>query len=147
MEINKHSRLSDDKPERERQAIMSERPLQWYTSNISANRALEYGDMMHNIDASVTLRAKPTRSNNLDDIPSTELMGTAPYKGLRDGPIDVESQLIYGSYVTRHDLKCTDDNRIRTHTLNVDSVPLTYHDGVQGVSTRAHNRTSCQKKF
>jgi hypothetical protein len=48
------------------------------------------------VTASNALRSEPTRLNYVDH-PSTELFGTAPFKGRNDGPVDVESSLIHGN--------------------------------------------------
>lgn len=98
MQLNQQSRLYYDADETRAHTINSERPMQYRIMdnvNITQNKYMEYPNSLQNIDTLSSLRSKPTRLNE-GDRDTTMLYGTAPLQARNDGPVDVESSLLYG---------------------------------------------------
>ena len=93
-DINKNSRILYDLTETSNQKITSEMPIKYITDEINKTRYLEHPNM-YDINIENSIRMKPTNLNeNVRD--NIFLSGTAPYRGLHDGPVDDESSLFFG---------------------------------------------------
>ena len=104
MSYNQSSRLFYDTSEEEQHRILSEKPLQWYTTDTQQNRTLEYSNNINDVDVDSQLRLFNNKVTRLNDheYASAELFGTAPYMLQRGTPeneqVDTESNLIFGDY-------------------------------------------------
>lgn len=102
MSYNQSSRLFYDASEEQQHRVLSEQPLQWYTSDTQQNRTLEYSNATQDIDTDSNLRLYTTKTTRLNehDYPMCELFGTAPYTLQNGTPnneqVDIESNLFYG---------------------------------------------------
>lgn len=95
--MNQNTRPLYDKISTQNRAVLTSRPMQYYTANLTDERKL-VEPSPESIDTDTKLRMKPTRLNEFNR-PQTELYGTAPYKLHGASPmVDVESTLRYPVY-------------------------------------------------
>ena len=138
------TRIMYDKVETNNQTIYAEMPMKYITSDISKSRFLEHGNMA-DISIEDELRAQPTRLNeNVRD--NVFLSGTAPYKGLNDGPIDVDTSLRF-SETSTNDVCIRQAGVINDYPF-LDPFSMKIHDPIEnpfGVSTRVEYRNKCFK--
>ena len=141
--LNQNTRIMYDKVEKDNQVIYSEAPMKYITSEINQNRYLEHPSMM-DVKAENQLRSKPTHLNEIirDNV---ILTGTAPYRGLHDGPVDKESELLFGEYRSdclRPDVIEYSTERFLNETNMKTQVPM---EQPSGISTRNIYRNKCFK--
>lgn len=146
-DLNLNSRILYDNVETENQRIQSEMPLKYLTDDINKARYLENPNMM-DVNSETDLRMKPTRLNEIfrDNI---FLTGTAPFKARNDGPIDSESDLIFGDNVdtggcVRRDLM---ESNMFDHVF-LDPFKLKTkepNDNLNSIGTRTEYRNKCFK--
>ena len=74
-------------------AIETSKPMRYHMLDSAQLQQNRIGPF--DITASNELRSAPTRLN-YQDIPSTPLYGTAPFKARNAGPVDIESTLFHG---------------------------------------------------
>jgi hypothetical protein len=120
-----NTRTFYDSDETRAHTINSTKPLKYRimdNATFSQNRYLEYANNLHDIDANSSLRAEPTRLNELD-YPTTELYGTAPFKARNAGPVDIESTLLYGERFEGCNKPFTEEHRYFDNRISLP-VPL-----------------------
>ena len=148
MNLNQQTKLFYDKEHNKQHRILSERPLQYYTFQNSQNRFLKNTSLESIIDSN-NLRFTPTRLNE-NERDNIMLHGTAPFKGLHDGPKVIENQLIYGEpsknkYCDKgllNDYAYFENNVL--HPNLFAGVPLVVEETHRnGISTRSDYRNAC----
>ena len=132
-----------DSVETKNQVVYSETPIKFLTADYNQNRYLENPSMI-DIQKENDIRSRPTHLNEIirDNV---ILKGTAPYKGLHDGPVDKESELRFGEYVSDcvlPDVIESSDDRFLNEQSFKTQVPL---DTPSGISTRNIYRNKCFK--
>lgn len=117
-------------------AIETSKPLRYHLMDSEQLQQNRMGPF--DIITSNELRSAPTRLNH-QDIPSTPLYGTAPFKARNAGPVDIESSLIQGN---RYETGMCTRPQVEEHLYFENHVqlpfPMKTHDIVDyGISTRA----------
>tara|TARA_B100001094_G_C18043537_1_gene726243 strand:- start:645 stop:1058 length:414 start_codon:yes stop_codon:yes gene_type:complete len=134
--MNQNTRALYDKTSSKNRAILTSKPLQYMTNQLTDDRKL-VEPIPESIEVDSDLRMKPTRLNTHNKL-ETQLYGTAPMMLNGQSPlVDVESQLRYPQYFQYFNKKLTetrfDTNDFIDDKLRVDQRP---------VSTRVEIRNS-----
>ena len=141
--LNQNTRILYDSAETKNQVIYSEAPLKFLTADYNQSRYLENPSMI-DIQKENQIRSQPTHLNEIirDNV---VLKGTAPYKGLHDGPVDKESELLFGEYVSEcvkpNVIEVSDERFLNEQNFKTQ-IPL---DMQSGISTRNIYRNKCFK--
>ena len=137
--MNQNTRAMYDEVSTKNRAIITQQPLRYITDPTSEYKSY-VSPTPENIDASNSLRMKPTRLNYFNR-PETELYGTAPYQTLgHRNAVDTESALLFGSDATQCDRIIT-ERQFDTFEPSL-SIPLAVDTELRPVDTQAQLRNT-----
>lgn len=125
-----NTRTFYDESEKRSYEIKSKKPMQYITDPEVSTRFFNFASRFE-VDTGSDLRVKSTRSNEIGKV-TTEMYGTAPFKGRNDGPVDTESSL-------RHGLQVNTCNRLFTEIEKQTDIP---GDAPIGVPVHNHPASS-----
>jgi hypothetical protein len=146
MENYKQTRIRYDESETDNWSILTEKPLKYITDAKISDRKTHF---VHpeDVDVSSKLRQQPTNLNYVDQTGTTELYGTAPYRGNHRAisAVDVESSLIYAQpmrQIVPNKIFTEEEFNVRDYenpSIRVDS-------DLRGRSTRSDLKNVCNSR-
>tara|TARA_B100001094_G_scaffold172061_1_gene166385 strand:- start:2097 stop:2531 length:435 start_codon:yes stop_codon:yes gene_type:complete len=140
------TRVKFDEDQTSNYNAITEKPLKFITDAKIPDRKIHFVDP-ENVDVSTNLRQQPTNLNYGNQVNTTELYGTAPYRGNHRATdaVDVESSLIYAQpmrFAVPNKIFTEEQFDIANHKnpiLKVDS-------DLRGRSTRADLKNVCNPR-